>query len=138
VVSGLYTVRLTLDGRTQEQKVEVREDPRIEITEDERQIWTATLHEIGKMYTAANALATEVLEVEQRLEKMDDPTPEAKDQAAELHELTFELRRRLRMLYGDVDGWTGRPTEEQRAQMNYLARAAVELDRRVSALTSAQ
>ncbi len=135
---GQYTVRLTLGGRTQEQKVEVREDPRIKVTEDERQIWTATLHEIGKMYTVANVLATGVLEVEDRLEKMENPPQETKDQAAELHKLTFELRRRLHMLYGDVDGWTGRPTEEQRAQMDYLAKAAAELENRVSALTHAQ
>ncbi len=118
--------------------MEVREDPRIEVTEDERQIWTAALHEIGRMYTAANVLATRVMEIDARLEKMDDPPQEAKDQAAELHKLTFELRRRLHTLYGDVDGWTGRPTEEQGAQMDYLARAAAELEHRVSALTHAQ
>ncbi len=90
------------------------------------------------MYTAANALATKVVEVEERLEEMDDPPQETKDQAAKLHKLTFELRRRLRMLYSDVDSWIGQPTGEQRAQMEYLTKATAELEPRVTALVDTQ
>ena len=44
VAPGTYIVRLVAGGRTLEQKVEVREDPRIDVTPAERKQWTDAVH----------------------------------------------------------------------------------------------
>ena len=72
VVPGTYTVRLQADGRTFEQPVEVREDPRLEIPADERRAWTETLLEIGDLYRAAVAEAEMLHPLAARLEVSDD------------------------------------------------------------------
>ncbi len=40
VAPGVYVVRMVAGGRTLEQKVEVREDLRIDITPADRKLWT--------------------------------------------------------------------------------------------------
>jgi hypothetical protein len=79
-----------------------------------------------------------VVEVEEKLEKLESPPQDTEERAEELHKLTFELRRRIGMLYGDMGGWTGPPTEEQRAQMKYLSDGAKQLEPRVRDLSNVQ
>jgi hypothetical protein len=134
VTPGSYTIQLTLGDNTLEQTLNVAEDPRVRVSADDRRVWRETLVQIGELYISANGLAEKVLGVEKELGEMDTPPQEAQDEATELHKLTFELRRRIVMLYRDVEGWTGPPTEEQRAQMDYLSKAAAELEPRVTSL----
>jgi hypothetical protein len=53
VVPGRYTVRLTVDGRTSEQPVEVREDPRMPVSAAIRTEWTRTLLDIADTWGQA-------------------------------------------------------------------------------------
>lgn len=57
------------------------------------------------------------------------------EDADELKDLVFELRRRIRILYDQIRGWTGRPTEEQQAQIQHLAEVSREMQTRLGALT---
>jgi photosystem II stability/assembly factor-like uncharacterized protein len=50
VVPNTYTVRLTVDGRAQERPVEVREDARLQVGREERQVWTENLLQIAQLY----------------------------------------------------------------------------------------
>jgi photosystem II stability/assembly factor-like uncharacterized protein len=109
VVPGTYTVRLTVKGRGHDRKVEVGEDPRIEVEEAPRRAWTDALLELGEMYRRTNSW------VEKALAAEADPGPPTKE--------LKELRRRLRILYGEIGAWTGEPTEDQKAQMRFLADA---------------
>ncbi len=138
VLPGTYAVRLTVGGQTHEKTVEVLDDPRLEVTSADRREWTETLLEIGEMYRAANAMAGRVLEVEEKLKGLDNPPAQTSDEAEALHELTFELRRRTRDLYGSVGGWTGPPTAEQRKQISYLSDAANQVQPRVRALAETE
>jgi hypothetical protein len=128
-------VRLSVGGELHERTVDVRDDPRIEIQAADRREWTDILLEIGAMYSSANSLVESVVEVEDKLEKLEEPPEKAEDEARRLHKMTFELRRRIRMLYGDVEGWTGPPTDEQRAQMTYLLEAMSQLEPDVRSLS---
>jgi hypothetical protein len=136
VAPGTYTIQFSLGDKTLEQSVDVLEDPRVKVSAEERQAWTETLHQIGDMYVSANALAEKVLGVEKELGEIEDSPQDVQDEAAALHKLTFELRRRIVMLYRDMEGWTGPPTEEQRAQLDYLTKAAAEIEPRVTTLIS--
>ena len=60
---GTYLVRLVAGGRTLEQKVEVREDPRIDISPAERKQWTDAVQQ-------AAALARAFGPVNDRIQKM--------------------------------------------------------------------
>jgi photosystem II stability/assembly factor-like uncharacterized protein len=109
VIPGSYTVRLTVKGRGHDRMVEVAEDPRIEVAAGPRRAWTDALLELGRMYRETNA------RVEKSLAAGAEVEPMTKD--------LKELRRRLRILYGEIGAWTGEPTEDQKAQMRFLADA---------------
>jgi hypothetical protein len=96
VMPGEYTVRLTAGGSTLEQKVEVREDPRIEIAPADRKMWTETLLAIADVYRAAVRSATAT-----------------KDPVAR------ELASRAGTLYRAVSESTGKPTMDQQAQLQF-------------------
>jgi hypothetical protein len=136
VMPGTYTIRLSVGDQTHEKTVEVLDDPRLDdVTPADRREWTDTLLEIGEMYRSANVMTEQVLGVEEKISKIDNPPAETAEETAALHKLTFELRRRVRNLYGSVGGWTGPPTAEQRKQMTYLVEAAKQIQPRVRALT---
>jgi photosystem II stability/assembly factor-like uncharacterized protein len=117
VVPGSYTVRLTVKGRSQDRKIEVSEDPRIEVAGAPRRAWTDVLLELGGMYRQTNTWVETALAA-------------GSDSGATTKELK-ELRRRLRILYGEIGAWTGEPTEDQRAQMKFLADAMGRMESRV-------
>ncbi len=58
VVPGRYTVRFRAGGVTQEQPVEVREDPRVTVSAAERREWTQNLLEIAELYRGVHAQLT--------------------------------------------------------------------------------
>ncbi len=138
VIPGRYTVRLSVGGQNHVKTVEVLDDPRLEVTSADRREWTETLLEIGEMYRAANTMIESVMGVEEKIGEMDNPPTETAEEAAALHKLTFELRRRARNLYSSVGGWTGPPTAEQQKQMSYLTDAANQIQPRVRALAETE
>jgi photosystem II stability/assembly factor-like uncharacterized protein len=101
VVPGEYTVRLAAAGKTVEQRVTVREDPRIDIPAAERKEWTDTLLAIADLYRAAAARV--------------DTVPQAERTSAR------ELQTRLATLYSAVSGSTGPLTADQRSQLQYFS-----------------
>jgi hypothetical protein len=114
VVPGTYDLRLTVRGRTYGQKVEVREDPRIEVAPEARRSWTETLLRLATMYREANSTLASLLE--------------RKEGAEEAQKLFRELRRRIVILYDEIGSFTGEPTEDQKAQIRYLADARARLE----------
>ncbi|MDQ8158632.1 MAG: hypothetical protein P3C12_04315, partial [Gemmatimonadota bacterium] len=118
VLPGTYTVRLSVGGVTQRQRVVVKEDPRITVTRAERAAWTAFHREIA-------ALATSYVPVAERWRAKtgtDAATRDGKRQAS-------ELSARISGLYGAVARYTGAPTSDQRSELRFYTRMAAELGR---------
>jgi photosystem II stability/assembly factor-like uncharacterized protein len=103
-----YTVRLTANGRTHEQKVEVREDPRIDITPADRKVWHDTLMQVA-------TLIREFAPVNDRTQKSEGKDPATLD----LKRQSRELMSRLTGLYNDIGRITARPTADQMSRLNF-------------------
>ena len=58
---------------------------------------------------------------------LDDESEETE----EVRELARELRRRIRILYGQLIGWTGNPSADQKAQIRFLADAKEQIAARI-------
>ena len=110
VVPGSYTVRLTAAGVTSEQRLEVREDPRLDLAPAVRTAWTATLLELGQLRRDAQALVAQATEAERTA------TGSANAKAADLLREARELVSRANRLYGEVNGRIGSLTAQQRSQ----------------------
>lgn len=108
VAPGAYTVRLVAGGRTLEQKVEVREDPRIDVTPADRRAWSDA-------QTQAVALIRRFAPVNDRIQKLPASAPNAVD----LKRQSRELLNRLGGLYGQVGRWVGVPTKDQLSELKY-------------------
>jgi photosystem II stability/assembly factor-like uncharacterized protein len=125
VIPGRYTARLKVRGKTYEQSFEVREDPRIEVSAEERREWTESLLLVYEMYKKVTGLMEKAKEAAE--------APRAPAEAKELHQTFVELQHRLGTLYGALNGYTGRPTADQRAQQDYFSALVKELESRASA-----
>jgi len=112
VVPGEYTVRLELSGTSYEQTVRVDEDARIQVTPAARRTWTRTLLELASMYRETNGWVETFFAGRS---EDDDPGDDEK--------LVRELRRRIGILYGQISGWTGSPTADQKTQVQFLTDA---------------
>ena len=108
VAPGTYVVRLVAAGRTLEQKVDVREDPRIDISPAERKQWTDAVHQ-------AAALAREFGPVNDRIQKLPGTSADVTD----LKRQSRELIARISGLYGALGRWTGAPTKDQISRLAY-------------------
>ncbi|HEX6164562.1 MAG TPA: hypothetical protein VFZ31_14425 [Vicinamibacterales bacterium] len=108
VAPGTYIVRLVAGGRTLEQKVEVREDPRIDISAAERKQWTDAVQQVA-------ALAREFAPVNDRVQKL----PGTGADVADLKRQSRELMSRISGLYGALGRWTGAPTKDQMSRITY-------------------
>jgi photosystem II stability/assembly factor-like uncharacterized protein len=108
VMPGVYTIRMVAGGRTIEQKVEVREDPRIDVTPADRKLWTDTLSQVA-------ALARAFGPVNDRIQK----GPATGAEAADVKRQSRELVSRITGLYGALGRWTGAPTKDQMSRLAY-------------------
>ena len=118
VAPGTYVVRLVAGGRTLEQKVEVREDPRIDIGAAERKQWTDAVQQ-------AAALAREFAPVNDRIQKL----PGTGADVVDLKRQSRELMSRISGLYGALGRWTGAPTKDQMSRMVYYQQMVKTLTR---------
>jgi hypothetical protein len=123
---GTYIVRLSVDGRAQERRVLVREDPRVTIAPAARRQWTDALATIAALYLRSARLADGAKAAAER------SGPAARD-AAELAETARELQQRVGTLYANVGRVTSPPTADQRAQMEYFGTLAGSLEGRMRA-----
>ncbi len=110
VVPGIYTVQLETEGGSAEQRLEVREDPRIDVAPAVRTAWTSTLLELGQLRRDAQALVALATEAERTA------TGSAITKAADLLREARELASRANRLYGEVNGRIGPLTAQQRSQ----------------------
>jgi hypothetical protein len=116
VAPGTYVIRLVAGGRTLEQKVDVREDPRIDIPPAERKQWTDAVQQ-------AAALARTFGPVNDRIQKL----PGAGAEVTDLKRQSRELTSRIGTLYGALGRWTGAPTKDQLSRLAYYQTMAKQL-----------
>jgi photosystem II stability/assembly factor-like uncharacterized protein len=108
VAPGVYTVRLGAGGRTHEQKVEVRDDPRIDVSAAERKVW----HDFVMRVAATIRDYAPVADKVQKAPAGDAARTDLKRQAR-------ELMNRLTGLYGATGRWVGRPTADQQSEFTF-------------------
>jgi len=121
VVPGSYTVRLEADGVVSEQLLEVREDPRLEVDPQLRAQWTHDLLGLGELGTEARAGAESMEELSGETEESPDAAQALKDEARDLLRQWSELSFRTRRLQGEVEGWVGPLTQQQRSQREFYS-----------------
>ena len=118
VLPGVYTVRLRIYDSVYEQPVEVHEDPRINVTTTDRTAWTETLLKIATLYRQTNDWVESIHTIQNRDERK---------QCDSVRKLVYELRRRILILYSQIDGWTGRLSEDQLVLLSFLEDARNQL-----------
>jgi hypothetical protein len=106
-VPGEYTVRLTVGGQTYEQKLQVLEDPRIQIAASDRMLWTDALIAIAETYRGAVSI-------------LDEANRRSRTGANDLRGAARELQSRLATLYRDMAQSTAKPTADQQSQMQFF------------------
>jgi photosystem II stability/assembly factor-like uncharacterized protein len=115
VAPGDYEVRLTVAGETSRRTMTVREDPRMDVPAADRRAWTETLLSIGDLFVRAAAVNATLTS------SADLGTADDRRQAR-------ELQNRLSRLYNEVGGYTGRPTADQRSQVEYFGQVVERLE----------
>ena len=108
VPPGTYTIRLESAGRTVEQRVEVREDPRIEVSAVDRRIWTDTQAQVVSLIRA-------FAPVNERLQALTGRGAENEEPKRESRELVSRLGR----LYSELGRWVGAPTKDQLSELKF-------------------
>jgi hypothetical protein len=121
VMPGTYIVRLTAGGVTQEQKVDVREDPRIDVGAADRKAWTDFQLRMAD-------LIRQVVPLNERVQKIEGGAAGLADVKRQLR----ELQARLSTLYGAVERWTGRPTADQQSELKYYTQMAATLGQKAA------
>ena len=125
VMPGDYVVRLAVNGRTHEQKVTVREDPRLDVPPADRRLWTETLLSIADLLRQTVALNAQVAKAE---------APRDPGDAAELRRVGRELQTRIGTLYTNIGRWTGRPTADQMSQVKFYRQVLADLQAKTKTL----
>jgi photosystem II stability/assembly factor-like uncharacterized protein len=104
VMPGEYAVRLTAGGKSQDQKLQVLEDPRVQVTAADRQAWTDTQLALASMYREATELVGKA----------------GPASGSELPRIARELQTRIATLYRAIGQSTGRPTVDQQSQIEFF------------------
>ncbi|RMH18082.1 MAG: hypothetical protein D6701_06715, partial [Gemmatimonadetes bacterium] len=107
VVPGTYAVRLTVDGRTYEQTVEVREDPRLQVDPDVRARWTEVQLELTALMGRVREAGREARRMVQQLERGREVEPALGDKVRDLARELGELTSRIARLRGNIEGEVG-------------------------------
>jgi len=160
VVPGTYTVKMTKGDQTYTTKLEIVTDPRAKYTLADRQAQFELATKLSNMLSHMSWLVDAIVGVrdsaKQRATKVPANTPLQK-QLADLAASTDTLRseivatkeggaitgeERLRefttKVYGDVNGYNGRPTDQQVARTEVLGRELEDVIKKFQKLTSDQ
>ncbi|MDA0327946.1 MAG: hypothetical protein O2958_02875 [Gemmatimonadetes bacterium] len=124
VVPGMYTVRMTADGVTREQRFRVDEDPRTDVDAGVRRQWTENLLGLWAGAGRAQTLSRAVSGMARRLDAPQNPLSIASGLETELRDLareTDELSSRFSGLYRSAQGWVGPLAADQRSQQEFLS-----------------
>jgi len=123
VVPGLYTARLTVNGKIMEQQFNVEDDPRIEISIADRTAWTVMVREIDALQTKVNASNRSVRKIARKVNQLEkgnkNLSASAVAEVKELNRLYGELASRTRGLYRSASNYMGILTGDQQAQYSY-------------------
>ncbi len=138
VLPGTYTVRLTVNQRRYEQPMQVRDDPRIRISDETRRNWHRVVMDLAEMVRSHLGSVAALRDLKKRLEEKADSAASDVDLPDEIKEVdgyVSEVQSRLTRLYGQVLGSPGTPTGDQQSQMAYFRDWIERLRPRVRALT---
>ncbi|HXV86612.1 MAG TPA: sialidase family protein, partial [Gemmatimonadales bacterium] len=138
VVPGAYTVRLTAGSTVREQRLDVRNDPRINVSTDALKAWHDTLVSLGQTIRAFAPRADAAEALRGRLDSL--PAAQRGRTAAQMRELSEvvtlarELRSRLTGLYNEVAGWVGPLSADQRSRLAYYREFLARLEPRMASV----
>ncbi|UCG86345.1 MAG: hypothetical protein JSW71_20985 [Gemmatimonadota bacterium] len=131
VLPGTYTVQLQVAGQTFSEEVEVRGDPRIEISDADlraRQDALMSVYELSKSIReatqAVSRLSGRVTEIEELLRQHEAAPESLMEQAKQLGEMIGEIRQELNQANRDarvanaIEGSTALPTADQLWQID--------------------
>ncbi|MDH4063269.1 MAG: hypothetical protein OEW19_02640 [Acidobacteriota bacterium] len=116
VAPGLYTIRLAASGRTIEQKVEVKDDPRIDASPADRRAWSDFQAQVA-------SVIREYAPVSEKVQK----APAGDAQMTDLKRQARELMSRLTGLYNSVGRWVGQPTADQQSEFAFYKEMVAKL-----------
>jgi photosystem II stability/assembly factor-like uncharacterized protein len=135
--SPLASIRLARSGNgSNVQRAQVMDDARLSVTPVDRRTWFDALKLVADTHEAARELVART----QALLPAEGRTPPVRLAGAPLAEArdaesaARELVSRLATLYGEVDGFVGPPTADQRSQMTYYLEVLKQLQGRVERL----
>ena len=142
VLPGSYMVRLVVAGQAYGKTIEVRDDPRINVTDAARLEWHNAVENLARTVGSFLATADSVMQVRRQLNELEE-CDEARNtnlirNLEELEPLANELRSRLMRLYGQVSGWPAPFTADQRAQQRYFEDWIERLQPQVRAVLDAE
>ena len=127
VLPGRYTVRLTVDGRSMDRPLEVREDPRLDVTPAQRVAWLREQREVAAVYERGIDLMETLWPTVQAERQERRPEGAPASEAMETWDLLDELVGRISGVYWTVGSWTGPMTADQRSQLTYYDGKLAEL-----------
>ncbi len=141
VLPGAYTVRLEVGMRRLEQRVEVLEDPRIEVTAQARADWHQKVMSLAGTLRSFSVTADTIAKVKQHLDSLNDrqqsQNRDLKSEVDEIAPLVAELHSRLSSLYGQVSEWPAPFTADQQSQLEYFEAWIRRLEPRVRRVVEA-
>ena len=116
VLPGVYTVRLVAGGKTAEQKVEVKDDPRLDAIPADRKLWSDFQMQVAAAIRQFAPIADKV-----------QKAPAGDAQMTDLKRQSRELMSRLSGLFGATGRWVGRPTADQQSEFKFYQEMVVKL-----------
>jgi hypothetical protein len=135
VMPGEYVVRLSVNGRSYERRLQVLNDPRIEVDRATLQGWHDTLRLLAQTIREFAPVADSVAGVRARLDSLTGEQQRINRNLAgeirEVHRLAQELRDRLIRLYDQIQDWPGNLTADQRTQVAYYREFMTRLQPRI-------
>jgi hypothetical protein len=137
VVPGTYTAKLMVNGKSEEKTFHVKEDPRIQISAEERAQWTKMQLDIADLYgsllKSRRTVQSQMIELQKDKQRIEQGLV---DEVKELNRMFGEIFNRVGRLYGQVTGWTGKPTDDQVSRMKYYLETSRTLEERKQDLVS--
>ena len=135
---GLYTVELEVEGKTYTTSLSIVDDPRLDIDLSVRKAWTATLFDIGDLYSVivedtktARPLKWKAEKLKKQGSKINE---EAMAEIMEINRMYDELLSRTGSLYRSAGSWMGPMTTDQETRMTYYAEVQERLSTRMDTL----
>jgi hypothetical protein len=124
VLPGEYMVRLLVAGQAYGQVLEVRDDPRISVSDAVRQEWHRAVTDLAETVGSFLLTADSVMQVRRQLDEMEE-CDEARNtnlvrNLESVEPLMNELRSRLTRLYGQVSDHPAPFTADQLSQQAYF------------------